>query len=200
MNHPKLKHAIAGENVGSSIPWSPEAELRLRARIIADWFTMWVFFVVAAGDLVGAFLSRKNTWVFVIVGVFLFLCGIVNLYFLGRDRERLGEEMRRLPNGHWFEGSGMLANKPRSTANLTRWMVYSSDSEGFYCLGPADVGTKPEAPDICGRFHSWKKEAEWIPNHDPDQRADGTFPDIDPGGGRWVILCPCGVGHYKLRG
>lgn len=190
MNHPKIKHAISGEpDVGSQIPWSPAGELRLRQRITAHSFTMWVFFLFGLVDLAEAFLPPKKNLplVYMIIGVVLLLCGIVNLFFLGQCRDRLGEEMRRLPNGDWFPGSGMLANKPRSTSTLTEWYQHPPGSLSLICPG-------------CGTTLDFKKMGEWIPNHDPDQRADGTFPDIDPGGGRWVILCACGVGHYKLRG
>jgi len=187
MNHPKIKHAIAGENVGSTIPWSPAAELHLRRRITAHWVVMWIFLIFAAVELVKLLVQSRTDWISFAPFCVFFAGAITNLFFLGQCRERLGEEMRRLPNGNWFEGSGMLANKPRSTSTLTEWFAHPADTKGFICPG-------------CGTTLDFRKMAEWIPNHDPDQAADGTFPDIDPGGGRWVILCACGVGHYKLRG
>lgn len=196
MNHPKIKHAIAGENVGSNIPWSPAEELHLRRRITAHWAVMWIFLIFAAVDLVRLLAQSRIDWLSFLPFCVLFGGAITNLFLLGQCRDRLGEEMRRLPNGDWFEGSGMLANKPRSTANLTEWMHWPATHTGFLDKGPREID---RIQCRCGAVHSFKKEGKWIPNHDPDQRADGTFPDIDPGGGRWVILCPCGVGHYKLR-
>jgi hypothetical protein len=192
MNHPKIKHAIAGENVGSNIPWSPAAELHLRRRITGHWTVMWIFLIFAAVEVIRLLIQSRTDWLSFLPFCVLLGGAIANLFLLGQCRDRLGEEMRRLPNGDWFPGSGMLANKPRSTANLTGYFEHREKDDWFICAGWRDG-------KLCRIRYFWK-DAEWIPNHDPDQRADGTFPDIDPGGGRWVILCPCGVGHYKLRG
>lgn len=194
MQHPKIKHAIAGEpGIGSSIPWSPAAELHLRRRITAHWAVMWLFLIFAGVEVIRLLIQSRTGWLDFLPFCVLFAGAITNLFLLGQCRDRLGEEMRRLPNGSWFPGSGMLANKPRSTANLTAWFEHREKLDWFICAGYNRVEHR-----LCPIKHFWK-DAEWIPNHDPDQRADGTFPDIDPGGGRWVILCPCGVGHYKLR-
>jgi hypothetical protein len=186
MNHPKIKHAIAGEpNIGNSIPWSPAGELRLREQIKIFWLTMWAFAILAWLAL-ARMIAHHGDWHDAAWAGLFALLAVGNLFCVGWSRDRLGEEMRRLPNGDWFSGSGMLANKPRSTSTLTEWFTHPIGTKDFICPG-------------CGTTLNFKKMAEWIPNHDPDQAADGTFPDIDPGGGRWVILCACGVGHYKLR-
>jgi len=69
--------------------------------------------------LVAAIVVR-NLWPMPIAPIFLFLF-VVRLSQMQSLRAELGEEMRRLPNGDFFEGSGHAGHKPRSTANLTKW-------------------------------------------------------------------------------
>jgi hypothetical protein len=165
------------------IPWSAERELKLRRWITFGWFAMWLGFLSA----IAAWLLGHE-----IFSVFFVAAALANLYCVNRYRAELGEEMRRLPNGQFYEGSGMLANKPRSTANLTKWTQWADapfdePSLFFWCNG-------------CGKRHEWAA-AQWIPNYDgdPEDIPLGTPMYFDPGGGRYVILCPCGLGHYKLK-
>lgn len=66
----------------------------------------------------------------------------------------------------------MLVNKPRSMAELTDW-----------------VQLRPWQTEICcacgDQVHI--DEAHWHPNI------------VDPGGGRFAIVCPCGIGYFKLK-
>jgi len=112
---------------------------------------------------------------------------VIRLYQLSLLRAELGEEMRRLPNGQFFEGSGMLANKPRSTANLTKWMQHHPAESEFFCTC--------RGPQLF--LYSWR-DAQWIPNLDTEMDAEFSK-EVDPGGGRFVILCSCSLGHYKLK-
>ena len=164
------------------IPWSAEREYKLRQRIISIWIGLWICFV--GGLLVALFAATSSQqWAFLLAGV-LWGVGIYLLSDLSQARNELGEEMCRLPGGQFYEGSGMLANKPRSTANLTRFIAWPRDSHSLLCA--------------CGRLLQWTN-AHWIPNYDPEQ-FDGPAPlAVDPGAGRFVILCPCGLGHYKLK-
>lgn len=88
----------------------------------------------------------------------------------------------------------MLANKPRSTSRLTKWIQHPSDGVQFTCFDP-----HARFRSWCGRLHHWC-DAQWIPNYDPDVFEAEAHPGtVDPGGGRYVIFCPCGLGHFKLK-
>lgn len=66
----------------------------------------------------------------------------------------------------------MLQNKPRSTAGLTEW-----------------VKLRPWQTEICCACGTIVHidGAPWFPN------------PVDAGGGRYSIVCPCGIGYFKLR-
>ena len=66
----------------------------------------------------------------------------------------------------------MLQNKPRNMANLTTWVRLRPWQEELMCG--------------CGASVHMNK-AKWCPN------------PADAGGGRFSIVCPCGVGYYKLK-
>jgi hypothetical protein len=140
-------------------------------------------------------------------GVLSLLMGLVQLLALQRRREMLGEEMRRGPRGEFFEGSGMLANKPRNTQRLTEWRTVQV-RPGQILRPGSGIPLRPMEPledyfvcGRCGEIH-FVSNMKWIPNYDPQLFEDfdnGLPPAVDPGGGRYVILCPCGVGHFKLK-
>jgi hypothetical protein len=166
----------------SAIPWSAEREALLRRKIHSAWGAFWLFAGGAVICIVLAVLDRWAWWLLLFAG--FFVVALVALHDLARSRADLGEEMCRLPNGAFYEGSGMLANKPRSTANLTRWKQWGSSSgDWFVCTD-------------CARPYRWGGDAQWIPNY--PEPEDVAAP-VDPGGGRYVILCRCGLGHYKLK-
>lgn len=169
----------------SAIPWSVRREAKLRRRITLLWLGVWIGLLGGLFLLGGARIYRE---LYMYAGI----CWIVALflfYELNQARAKLGDEMGRLPNGQFHEGSGMLANKPRSTANLTTWCNHR-----YRACVPFDCE--------CGRQLHWK-DAQWIPNYDPQFDTEvgpgELLPEIDPGGGRFVILCPCGIGHFKLK-
>jgi hypothetical protein len=66
----------------------------------------------------------------------------------------------------------MQLNKPRSTAGLTEW-----------------IQLRPWQTEICCACGSivHLDGALWFPN------------PVDPGGGRFSIVCPCGIGYFKLK-
>lgn len=66
----------------------------------------------------------------------------------------------------------MLLNKPRSIGGLTEWVKLRPWQTEICCACGAIV-------HIDG--------APWFPN------------SVDAGGGRYSIVCPCGIGYYKLR-
>jgi hypothetical protein len=180
MKHPRIgTHQTAAS---SEIPWSAAAEAKLRHSIQIVWSSVWLALIAAIASL--AVGLREHQRVLYAFAVFNAIGFVAQLSQLSNLRAKLGEEMRRLPNGEFFEGSGMLANKPRSTANLTRWIKYPSDSRGFVLCE-------------CGQLHRWE-DAEWIPNYDP-QIDPESVKEVDPGGGRYVILCDCRIGHFKLK-
>lgn len=68
----------------------------------------------------------------------------------------------------------MLLNKPQSTQTLTKWVrLMSPGRSKIRCT--------------CGTLIDFIG-AEWFPNH------------VDPGGGRFSVVCPCcGIGYYSLK-
>jgi len=198
MKHPAIEQQPAPAS-GSGIPWSAEAEWELRRKIRNTWFEMWACLI---GGLLSAvlYLSLHRWWIMTIAAILLGY-GVGLLYGLALAREQLGEEMRRGPRGEFFEGSGMLANKPRSTRGLTEWRQHPAEEDAFFCECPVVPG------GTIRRWHMWSREAQWIPNYRDDpveqlllnDEARNSKHEIDPGGGRYVILCPCGLGHFKLK-
>jgi hypothetical protein len=189
MKHP-LGQGIGNPVADKPIPWSAEGERELRRRVGLTWHATWTCWIVSL--LLGALgLSAHRLWL-TAAGAAIFGFGITRLYALGLLRQQLGEEMRRGPGGQFFEGSGMLANKPRSTSRLTEWVQHPADGVQFTCFH------RVRGP-VCGRLHHWS-DAQWIPNYDPEVFEPEEHPGtVDPGGGRFVILCPCGLGHFKLK-
>jgi len=176
----------------SDIPWSAEAERKLRRKVKWTWYEMWGAFLGGPILFLLAFLVHRS-WLMPIGG-FSLGYGITRLYALALLREQLGSEMCRLANGQFHEGSGMLANKPRCTSRLTKWIQHPANSVSFIC-----VDLDPDVVLRCGERHHWK-DAQWIPNYDRDVFEPEDHPGtVDPGGGRFVILCPCGLGHFKLK-
>lgn len=72
----------------------------------------------------------------------------------------------------WAKLQAMLQNKPRSTVGLTTWIRMRPYQTEICCACGAVV-------HIDG--------APWFPN------------PVDPGGGRYSIVCPCGIGYFKLK-
>jgi hypothetical protein len=177
---------------GSAIPWSADGERELRRTIKRTWHEMWILYVAGVIFIALGFLVQR--WWVLVLGASPLGYGITRLYALALLREKLGEEMRRGPRGEFFEGSGMLANKPRNTQSLTQWIQHHVSQERFFC---SHLDGRPT------ECFSWATDAKWIPNYDPDLFEDfdnGLPRSVDPGGGRFVILCPCGLGHFKLKG
>jgi hypothetical protein len=193
----------------SPIPWSAEREYKLRRRLTLLWAGVWIGLVggllllVSAGEF---HMPTLNAWAGASWGAGFYL-----LIKLNEASNELGEEMRRLPGGQFFEGSGMLANKPRSTANLTKWCQVQV-CPGQILRPGSGIPLRPMEPledyfrcGNCGKTHL-VADMQWIPNYSEEDRVlysenfivRGT-PGIDPNGGRFVILCPCGLGHYKLK-
>lgn len=203
----------------TAIPWSAEAERRLRRWILL--LQMMVFFGVAAGLslVIAGFISRR--FLVIMSGFMCLMLAVYTVLCLSTAWTRLGYP-ETISGRARIPGSGMLANKPRDTSRLTRWKRWNLPEEvtrgyahravgvGFYCE--------------CGRFHEFA-DMKWIPNvaADDEEILDRVIPvlgqgreffmdynsrtssglncgvAIDPGGGRWVLICECGVGHYMLR-
>lgn len=180
MKHPRIPdHPM---QTGSSIPWSAEGEERLRELIAEGWKLMWAGIVGGACLGLLAVIWRRPM---LLGATAVFWMGAVSaLFVISRLREKLGMEMQRLRDGSFFEGYGMLANKPRSTQQLTVWISHRTKELAFECE--------------CGRAHVWRV-AKWIPNFDPEQFGEDPPAGVDPAGGRYVILCPCTLGHFKLK-
>lgn len=198
----------------NGIPWTAEGEERLRREIFADWIAFWICILGTAVALgVALFVGRPHPLVSCFFAIGIFCTALVNLFLLVRHREKLGEPMQRLPNGEFYEGSGMLANKPRSTVGLTPYFTHPAGEISFRCTA-------------CKKLHFWKN-SEWMPTYQDGMQpevkitaADGLLPRNSPPSwseesaevvndryrevletddhGRFVILCSCGTGHYKL--
>jgi len=70
-------------------------------------------------------------------------------------------------------GAGMLANKPcGDVRRMTQWIWHRYDVDEFACP--------------CGMRQSFL-DVDFHPN------------EVDPGGGRYALVCGCGRGHYKMR-
>ena len=66
----------------------------------------------------------------------------------------------------------MLSNKPRSTAGLTTWVQLRDWQTEIHCA----CGARVEID-----------RAKWHAN------------SVDRGGGRFALVCPCGIGYFKLK-
>jgi hypothetical protein len=66
----------------------------------------------------------------------------------------------------------ILQNKPRNAAALTAWIQLRPWQTEICCACGAIVHVDA---------------APWFPN------------PVDPGGGRFSIVCPCGIGYFKLK-
>ena len=199
-----------------NLAWSAEGETLLRRQISSLWMFTWTFLIAGVMALAEAYLVH---WMLSIAGAFFGLA-VAALFAMQRSTERLGVEAQMTPAG-FRAGSGMLSNKPRSTANLTTWFHHP----GRY--HPAERFVCP-----CGLGYFWS-DAQWLPNIIREQTADLDGPEyiveeqipregatafvaaqgsgreftsapesplfVDPGGGRYVLLCRCGRGHFKLR-
>lgn len=174
---------------GSAIPWSAETEAWLRHRMVQTWIRMWLCFAGGVSFAIPMAFLVAHTWLNVAIGslcTFAFLvAGFSHLLKLNGLRDLLGEEMHQAPNGPFYPGSGMLAHKPRSLRNLTTFIQHAPSTTDFMC-------------GRCGQIHFWK-DATWYPNYDESQFDPEDLPMVDPAGGRFVILCGCGVGHFKLK-
>ena len=191
MEHPAIEQQPAVAS-GSGIPWSEEAETRIRRRIRYTWFEIWGCFV--AGLLFAVLGMAIQRWWPLPVSALLFGYGVVLLYGLALATEQLGTEMRRGPRGEFVEGSGMLANKPRSTRGLTEWRQHPASEESFYCSCQTAL---PRPWKIL-----WWADAQWIPTYPESVAAEirkSNLEEFDLNAGRYVILCPCGLGHFKLK-
>jgi len=122
-----------------------------------------------------------------------FVAFFLSLQRLSSAVAQLGYEETVTPRGSRWPGSGMLQNKPRDTSRLTKWRQWK-ESEG---LGP--LGFTCEQ---CFRPHHWA-DMQWIPNVSEVEPEILDAPEegdpVDPGGGRYVLICQCGMGHFRLR-
>jgi hypothetical protein len=165
------------------VGWSADGEDRLRRRIVSLWALMW-------GFLFGALLALiASYWIHWLLAIFAacLASAVLCLWSLAEAQNKLGWEALQTPRGVQ-PGHGMLANKPRSTANLTPWTFHAVNDPGFFTCR-------------CGIWHFWNK-AQWIPNFSPETLQHLDPEDVaqfDSGAGRFVILCGCGQGHYKFR-
>lgn len=74
--------------------------------------------------------------------------------------------------GHRRKLASMLENKPRNTVGLTQWVRCRPGDNVGYCA--------------CGLVVRLD-HAKWFPN------------SVDFGGGRFSIVCSCGIGYYRLK-
>jgi hypothetical protein len=177
----------------TQVPWSPEGEFRLRQRIVSLQIASLLSLAIGAISFVGGLTTisvgfpNMWLWLMILAGVFL-TAFCLFLAALARCWTELGWE-EAVSRGQSIPGSGMLANKPRDTSRLTRWIEHVRDEAplGFTCP--------------CLRPYDWE-QMEWTANvlECEEEFDDVPAVAVDPGGGRWVLLCPCGIGHYMRVG
>jgi hypothetical protein len=167
----------------SQIPWSAERERQLRQRILLLHSTIWLTFTAALASFFGGVFSHHR---FLLLGSLVFLMMIFLVPKLADAIDQLGRE-EIIWRGARIPGSGMLQNKPRSTVRLTRWVQHPIDRFGSRYISCE-----------CGEVFGREEDMKWIPNVAEDEEEPGTAA-VDPEGGRYVFLCPCGIGHYILK-
>jgi hypothetical protein len=168
----------------SQIPWSAERERQLRQRILLLHSSIWLTFMLTLAFFFSGIFTHHR---FLLLGSLVFVMVIFLVPKLADATNQLGQEERIL-SGARAPGFGMLANKPRETSRLTKWRHWK-ESEG---LGPLGFTC-----ENCLRPHDWS-DMQWIPNVAEDEEEPGTA-TVDPEGGRYVLICPCGTGHYILK-
>jgi len=147
-------------------------------------FTMRALFFAGLVSSIAGFLLHRYLLIF---GLILIFAAAFPAPKASDAVDQLGRE-ERIVFGVRFPGFGMLANKPRDSSRLTKWRHWK-ESEG---LGPLGFTC-----ENCLRPHNWS-DMHWIPNVAEDEEEPGTAA-VDPEGGRYVLICPCGVGHYVLK-
>jgi len=171
--------------MSDQIPWSAERERQLRQRILLLHSSVWLTFMAALASFFSGVFSHHR---FLLLGSLVFLMTMFLVPKLANAIDQLGREERIL-TGVRFPGFGMLANKPRDTSRLTTWVHHRR------------VNVEPTGDRTvrcrCGNTFD-VEEFKWIPNVAEDEEEPGTAA-VDPEGGRYVLICPCGVGHYLLR-
>jgi hypothetical protein len=181
-----------------AIPWSAEAERSLQREMLflrACWCIAVALFITG-----------------IILRIWIGVAAVAALIFgislrLHLKIQELGEEARWVGRTV-YPGSGMLANKPQSTRGLTKWMEHSAPFPG--CV----VTNSFHCP--CGRPHSWldatwypglearteEAAAEWAPRGPGETDAQFSARREEfrrvAGGGREVLICACGMGHFRV--
>lgn len=170
------------------IPWSEEGERQLRKKIGSLELAIPVtFFTGLVSFVAGLMLPHHRLWM--LGGLVLFLL-FVWISMLREAYETLGwEETVWRDKRH--PGSGMLANKPRDTSRLTRWIALDSKKMQHGCSFQCDD---------CGYIFDINT-MKWTANILECEEEMGDVPAVavDPEGGRWVLICKCGVGYYVLK-
>jgi len=170
------------------IAWSAEGELRLRRRIfLLSWSMRALFFIGVVSSAAG-FLFHQYRLTF---GLLLIVAAAFLVPKVSDAIEQLGSE-ERIMSGTRIPGFGMLANKPRDTSRLTTWIHHRH------------VNVEPTGDRTvrcrCGNTFD-VEEFRWTANvlECEEEIDDVPAVSVDPEGGRYVLICPCGVGHYMLR-
>ena len=172
------------------IAWSVEGEQRLRRQI--RQYQRYLFTNVFLFALCVALwwnVPKARIGLFA-AGWALAWAAIFSFWKLEQVRGELGWEACAWNGRQHWPGSGMLANKPRSTHRLTTWIEHFKPKE-FAC--------------DCGRVYQFS-ESHWIPNnpatehteHLSTESAEALEP-VDEAGGRYVLHCACGVGHFMVK-
>jgi len=195
------------------IPWSAEGERSLRMRITVLQTAMLLSLSSALGGIIGGlwFVNHRLLIAGVLCLVPLALAAAKGLAAV----DELGWE-ETISRGVRIPGSGMLANKPRDTSRLTKWVQLPVALSGpGISLQMPEMGRKGRNGEFwtftCNSCKKQLKfsEMKWIPNVQeeepefvdtpPVEQAGNDPQAVDPGGGRWVLICECGMGHYMLE-
>jgi hypothetical protein len=174
-------------------PWSAKREAQLRLQYRVWWLACWSAFVLGCVFVMAGMLD--HSWRMLAAAVLSWVLALVAAVLMFSAHERLGTEMAATPSG-FYPGSGMLRNKPRSVAHLTLWLWHT---------GPYDP--RERLTCTCGLSYFWcdAQLVNPVQEHDADDVPKLKISEIKGPvavsaiAERYVLLCRCGTGHYKLR-
>lgn len=123
--------------------------------------------------------EKRIRWIIACYWILFWICVTSSIYIICKDLGVISGFAQGTASCIYAIGlfrernrlQAMLLNKPRNTENLTQW-----------------IRLRPWELDICPKCGAALRMtgANWCPN------------SIDPGGGRFSVVCSCGTGYYRL--
>lgn len=211
----------------SNVAWSAEGERRLRERILLLQVLFWLSFVAGVAFVAVGLATRYRlliiggfVWILAAFQLHALVkawaeLGSEEMVYGGhrvpgsgmlankpRDTSRLTRWRRWDPS----EGLGPLGftcscASPHDWSEM-KWIPnvveYEEKDSGIGSNLDAGVGDAagPGPASPAGRADDVR--AQLSDRSQPESSPSGEAHAIDPAGGRWVLICQCGVGHYML--